>query len=216
MTAKPTGMNDPEWLVCAREAMAIAQSGLAYETGMYDRERYEQLQSLAARMISLHVEETPARITRFFSAEQGYATPKIDVRVAVFDASHRLLMVREKADHDRWTLPGGWADVNLTASENALKELREESGYEGRIVKLAAAWDRARQGHPPDPFSALKLFYIAECTGGDARVSTETSGVGWFSREDIPQALSTGRVLPHEIALMFTHHDDPARPTDYD
>ena len=95
----------------------------------------------------------PDALAAMFAAEAGYATPKVDVRGAVFDASGRLLMVRELVDGGRWTLPGGWADVNQTASACAVREVLEESGYVVRAAKLALVQDRGRQGHhPTGPF----------------------------------------------------------------
>ncbi len=125
-------------------------------------------------------------------------------------------MVRESLDHDRWTLPGGWADVNLSAADCAVKEVSEESGYDARIVKLAAVWDRTRQGHPPGPFSCLKLFFVCRLSGGAARTSLETSAVEWFARAAVPADLSMGRVLPRQIERMFEHAADLQLPTDFD
>ncbi len=148
--------------------------------------------------------------------EEGYATPKLDVRGAVFDQSGRILMVRETVDAGSWTLPGGWADVNQTPAESVAREVAEESGYCARICKLAAVWDRARQGHPPGPFSICKLFFICALEGGSARTSLETSETGWFAEDAIPSDLSLGRVLPHQIARMFAHWRAPDLPTEFD
>jgi len=144
--------DEPDWLTWARELQAIAQTGLAYSRDPYDRVRYEALRALAARMFAARTDAPVDRIACLFAGETGYATPKIDVRAAVFDARERLLMVRETSDGGRWTLPGGWADVNRSAAENAVKEALEESGYHVRALKLAALWDRARQRHPVGVF----------------------------------------------------------------
>src|SRR4051794_13860670 len=137
-------MEEPDWLLWAREMQAIAQTGLAFTRDPYDRERYEALRALAARAMAAHGGGEPRRIADLFAGEQGYATPKIDVRAAAF-RDGRILLVRELIDGGRWTLPGGWADVNLTGAENVAKEVLEEAGFEVRVTKLAAAWDRARQ-----------------------------------------------------------------------
>ena len=121
-------MSEPDWLVWAREIQAIAQSGLTFTRDPYDRERYAQLRALSARMMAAHCATPAARIEALFAEQQGYATPKIDVRAAAFQGD-RILMVREVADGHRWTLPGGWADVNLTPAENVVKEVFEESGF---------------------------------------------------------------------------------------
>lgn len=208
--------DEPQWLTWTRELQAIAQTGLTFVRDPYDRERYEMLRRLASQMMASHAELPADRIEDLFRGEQGYATPKLDVRGAVFDAEGRLLMVREVADDGRWTLPGGWADVNLTPSENVVREVREESGFDVRVRKLAAAWDRTRQGHPAGVFSCCKMFYICDLVGGSATTGTETSEVSWFAEDALPRDLSLGRVLPCQLKRMFDHLHDPALPTDFE
>lgn len=209
--------DEPEWLTRAREIQSIAQTGLAFTRDPYDRERYEALLALAARMMAQGDPASGDRLLDLFRHEQGYATPKVDVRGAVFDAQDRLLMVRETADGDRWTLPGGWADVNQTASECVLREIREESGYEARVIKLALLHDRATQGHQPAGlFSIYKLFFLCALSGGTARGSLETSEIRFFAEAEIPADLSTGRTLPHQITRLFAHHRAPGLPTEFD
>ena len=152
-----------------------------------------------------------------FAAETGYATPKLDVRGAVFDTRDRILLVRETVDAGRWTLPGGWADVNQTPAQCVVREVAEESGYAARVVKLAAVWDRATQRHtPPSVLSIVKLFFLCRLEGGAARTSLETSEVGWFGEDSIPSDLSLGRTLPHQITRMFVHWRQPELATDFE
>lgn len=207
---------EPRWLLWSRQLQSIAQAGLTFSSNPYDIERYQLLRGLAAEMLAEGAGAPLEHLAPLLKHETGYLTPKIDIRAAVFDAADRLLFVREASDHGRWTLPGGWADVNLTPAENALKEVREESGYEAHIVKLAAAWDRARQGHPASLWSCLKMFFVCELAGGTARTSHETTGVAWFGRDEIPADLSEGRVLRHQVERMFAHRADPALPVEYD
>jgi ADP-ribose pyrophosphatase YjhB (NUDIX family) len=138
----------------------------------------------ASKMMAAHTAAPVERIEALFENETGYATPKVDVRGAVFDDRDRLLLVRELADGGRWTLPGGSADVNPTAAENVVIEVREESGFDVRVRKVAAIWDRTRQGHANAVFSCCKLFYICYIVGGAAATGPETSEVGWFCEEE--------------------------------
>jgi ADP-ribose pyrophosphatase YjhB (NUDIX family) len=209
-------MAEPDWLSWMREIQAIAQTGLAFNPNPYDRERYENLRALAARIASAAAGAPIERFETLFADQSGYATPKVDTRGAAFDDQGRILMVRETIDNDRWTLPGGWADVNLTPAENIIKEMREESGFETRVRKLAAVWDRTRQGHPPDGFSCYKLFFVCDIVGGDAAPSLETSAVGFFAEDELPNELSLSRLLPHQLRRMFLHHRHPEVPTDYE
>ena len=208
---------EPAWLRWSRELQAIAQTGLAFTKDPYDRERFERIRALAAEATSLFGGTPVAAVAEGFAFESGYATPKVDVRGAAFDAGGRILMVRETADGGRWTLPGGWADVNQTASECVEREIREESGFEARALKLALVHDRARQAHrPAGPFSIYKLFFVCEIIGGAASASLETSAVAFFAEDALPTDLSTGRTLPHQLARLFAHRRDFGLPTEFD
>src|ERR1700743_274585 len=132
---------EPNWLTWARELQAISQTGLTLTRDPLDRERYGRLRELASEILSAHTETPSDRIVDLFAEQVGYATPKVEVRAAVFDENNRILMVRETLDDGRWTLPGGFADVNTTPAENTVREVREESGYEVAVTKLAAVWD---------------------------------------------------------------------------
>jgi ADP-ribose pyrophosphatase YjhB (NUDIX family) len=212
----PLSRQDPDWLTWAREIQAIAQTGLEFSQDAYDRDRFAALRRLSARILAEHTFTPAQRIEHLFDEETGYATPKLGVRAAVFDTEGRILMVRETADEHRWTLPGGWADVNQTPAQSVVREVLEESGYHVRAVKLAAVWDRAKQAHPPTLYSVVRLFFLCALEGGSPRTSLETSEIGWFAEADIPADLSLRRTLPHHIARMFEHWRNPTLPTEFD
>ena len=207
---------DPKWLTWAREIQAIAQTGLAFSKDPYDLDRFAALRRLSAKIMADHTGADIGRIEGLFDAETGYATPKVGVRGAVFDAAGRILMVRETADDNRWTLPGGWADVNQTPAQSVVREVFEESGYRVRAVKLAAVWDRAKHIHPPTAFSVVRMFFICVLEGGSPTTSLETSEVGWFAEPDVPADLSLRRTLPHHITRMFAHRRDLTLATEFD
>jgi len=209
MTAQPRATV----LVWARQLQAIAQNGLAFSRDPFDRQRYLQLQELAASMLSTELEVSADTTRSFWDGEHGYATPKVDVRGGVFEAE-RVLLVRERSD-GRWTLPGGWVDVNDAPAAAVAREIREESGYEARAVKLAALVDKNRHPHPPGVYHIYKLFFVCELTGGSPRASDETDAVQFFPVNALPE-LSTGRVLAPQIERLYQHRLNPALPTDFD
>ncbi len=197
----------------AQRLQALAQNGLTYAVSEYDRERYDEIGRIAAEMLSNLSGCAESRIAGLFLNERGYATPKVDVRGGVF-SSGRILLVREREDGG-WTLPGGWADVGQSAAECVVREIREESGFETRAVKLLAVWDRNKHPHPPIPFHAYKLAFLCELTGGAPRPSTETSEVGFFDENALPP-LSQTRVLADQIRHLFDHLRHPEWPTTFD
>jgi ADP-ribose pyrophosphatase YjhB (NUDIX family) len=180
---------------------------------VFDRERYHELQEIAAAMLASADGADPDEVLRLLRVETGYATPKVDVRGVVFHQD-RILLVREVAD-GLWAPPGGWADAGESPSEAVEKEIREESGYTTRAVKLLAVFDRDRHGPPPLLWPIYKLFIRCELTGGEAAESVETSGVGFFPEDALPP-LSTGRATEAQLRRMFEHLREPQLQTDFD
>lgn len=196
-----------------RRLLAIAHTGLHYTENVYERERYEEVAKLAAELLSMDSLHSAASLQQAWRLEDGYVTPKIDVRGAIFRGDE-VLLVRERAD-GKWTLPGGFADVNEWPSLSVTKEIEQESGYAAKAVKLAAVHDRSKHNYPGYMFHIWKLLFICELTGGEARISSETDGVEFFSLSSLPE-LSTGRSTVAQIQRMYEHYRNPSLPTDFD
>lgn len=212
MATAGTDLRILEW---ARKVQAIAQNGLAFTQDPFDRERFTQLQDLVAGILASELAVPVSQARAFWAHEEGYATPKVDVRGAVF-RDGKVLLVRERSD-GKWTLPGGWVDINDAPSGAVVRELFEESGYRARAVKLAALFDKnnPRHGHPPGIHHIYKLFFLCELVGGEPTLSIETDGVDFFPLDALPE-LSTGRVTRSEIARMHEHQIHRDLPTDFD
>ena len=204
---------EPQWLKIAREVRAIAQTGLAFSADGFDHQRYERLRDLAALLLAQGSATEHESILELLRQEKGYATPKVDVRGAAFQDG-RILMVREISD-GKWTLPGGWADVNQTAGECVVREIAEESGFTARALKLAAVYDYQKRNPSPHIDSIYKMFFICEIVGGAASASNETSEVAFFPRNELPP-LSLGRTTAAQIDRMFEHRERLELPTDFD
>ena len=204
---------DSKWLEWVKKLQAIAQNGLTYSENPFDIERFKSLQAITAEIMATYTNLEHSYILDLFAREVGYATPKVDVRAAVF-RDNTILLVKERSD-GCWTLPGGWGDVGESPSEVAVKEAYEESGYQTRAVKLLAVYDRDKQGHPPFPYYIYKLFFLCELVGGSPSPSIETESVEFFPEDGIPE-LSLGRVTPRQITRLFEHYRNPDLPTDFD
>jgi len=194
----------------ARRLLAIAQTGLHYATSPFDKERYDEIASIAHRQLAELSSMDTRKVVELFAFESGYANPKLDVRCAIFDEAGKILLVRESAD-GLWSLPGGWADVGLSAAENAAREAREESGYIVRIERLLAVWDMNKHAHPPSAFHIWKLVFLGVVEGIVAVTGSETDRVEFFGLDELPP-LSVGRILPEQIRrideLYRTGHVD--------
>ena len=148
--------------------------------------------------------------------DSGYATPKIDVRGAVFDDHECVLLMRERSDGG-WSLPGGWADPGEAPSAAVTREIAEETGYHSMAVKLIACWDRELQDNlPPLPVHVYKLFFLCRREGVvQPPAALETLEVGWFDLDRLPP-LSLGRVNHRQIRRALAHHRDPSQPSEFD
>lgn len=199
----------------ARKVQAIAQNGLQFSQDPFDRERFEQLQELVTTFLTAQLPITPGQLQGLWRGDEGYATPKVDVRGGVFDQD-KVLLVRERSD-GKWTLPGGWVDVGDAPAFAVEREIREESGYLAKAVKLAALLDRNNpaHGHPPSILHIYKLFFVCELTGGTATLSNETDGVEFFPVTTLPP-LSTGRATQSQIERLYQHQLNRGLPTDFD
>ncbi len=203
----------PQWLEWAQKLQALAQNGLTFSTNHFDQERYEAVRTIAAEVVAAHSDADTHDVHERFADEVGYATPKVDVRAAVFRGDH-ILLVRERLD-GRWSLPGGWVEINESPSEAVMREVYEESGYHTRAQKLLALFDKNKHEHPPSLYHAYKLFFHCELLGGSPAHSTETDGMDFFPEDALP-TLSVTRVTAAQIARLFEHSRHPEWPTDFD
>lgn len=188
------------WLEWAKQIQAISQAGLAYSKDMYDLERFEMLRKLSVDILARYTEVETEKIKSLFAGESGYATPKVDVRGAVFQ-DDRILLVKERID-GAWALPGGWADIGLSPKEVVVKEVKEEAGLTVVPVRLLAVLDKKFHEHPPEAFHIYKMFILCEIAGGQAQAGMETLEVGFFGRDELPP-LSIGRNTPKQIERLF-------------
>lgn len=204
-----------QWLSWAQKLQSIAQNGLFYSENPFDHDRYRQVQQVAAEIMATYADIQFDAVLELFQQETGYATPKVDVRGAVFQ-DDRILLVKERIDGG-WTLPGGWVDVGEPPSLAIEREVFEESGYQTKAIKALMVVDRShpRHGHPPLPVQIYKLFFLCDLLGGTATESNETDGVGFFAEDEIPP-LSLSRVVPSQITRLFEHYRNPDLPTDFD
>jgi ADP-ribose pyrophosphatase YjhB (NUDIX family) len=190
-----------KWLEWARRMQAISQAGLHFSKDVFDKERYTELQQLSSEIIATYTGVPAEDVGKMLEAEKGYPTPKLDVRGIVFK-DDKLLLVKEKMDN-RWSLPGGFCEIGLSAGENVVKEMKEESGFDVKPVKLLAVLDSDKHTDKPQLFHYYKVFLQCEIVGGGAQKGVETSEIGFFGEAALPP-LSLKRNTEEQIQMLFT------------
>ncbi len=203
----------PRWLEWAREIQALAQTGYHYSENDYHRLRYSRLMEIAAEIVSEYSSLDYPLLIGSFRAQIGYATPRVDVRGAVFK-NGKLLLVRERADGG-WTLPGGWADVGDVPSQAAEREVWEEAGFRVKACRVIGVYD-ANRNRPLELFHAFKIVFLCDLISGEARPSDETSEVNFYARDEIPIVLSGERTQSRHILDAFACLEKPDLPTVFD
>jgi ADP-ribose pyrophosphatase YjhB (NUDIX family) len=204
-------------LEIADEIRAVATTGLHFATGEFDRERYEKLMRLAARLGGTAADEDVTSVDGIYrGADLGYVTPKIDVRMAVFRGD-RVLLIQERED-GRWALPGGYADIGDTPSESAVRETLEEAGLGVRAERLVGVFDRRLQPEAgPHPFHIYKLVFTGSLLdpAAEPRAGSEACDARFFALDALPE-LSLGRTLPLHIDQALRVAREPDAPPYFD
>ncbi|SDJ90660.1 NUDIX hydrolase [Aliiruegeria lutimaris] len=205
---------EDSWLTYAKRLQALAATGLHYQPRPYDRERFEEIDLIAREMIARLGQIPLKHLGGLPEVHEGYATPKIDIRAAVF-RDGRILLVREISD-GKWTMPGGFADIGLTASEVAVKETMEEASLRVLARKLYCLRHRAKQPGEPDFRDFYKFFFLCDPLAPEEPApGPETSEAEFFDPGELPE-MSLGRSNPADVARALRHFHEPGRPTDFD
>lgn len=109
-----------------------------------------------------------------------------------------------------WTLPGGGVEPGEHPADGAVREVKEETGYDVRLVSLlgvdSAVLASSTRG---DELQALRILYRAEITGGELAVEVDgtTDDVAWHRLADVP-----GMRHVHAVDWALRHLDDAGSP----
>lgn len=188
-----------KWLQWAVELQSIAQAGIFYGEGVFDRERYERIRDIAAEMLSYKSEISLDKVKDLFCNEIGYQTPKLDSRAAIFQ-DNKILLVKE--NNGTWSLPGGWVDVNVSVKENTVKEVKEEAGLDVTADMVIAVQDREKHNQPVYAYKVCKIFVLCTVIGGKFEPNIETVESRYFGLDELP-VLAEEKNNKEQIEMCF-------------
>ncbi len=197
-------MEDTKWLDYIIEIQFLAQTGLAYSKDPFDIERFERLRDIAAQMLVDKSGKPIEFVRSVFCNEEGFQTPKLDCRAAIFK-DDKILLVQES--DGRWSLPGGWVDVNQSVGENTVKEVKEEAGLDVETEKVIAILDRNRHNKPKYIYGITKVFIQCGVLGGEFKENIETLQSGYFKLDELPE-LSEGKTTRTQLKMCFDAYSD--------
>ena len=201
-----------KWLEWAIELQSLAQAGLTYGKDIYDKERYERIREISAEIVSNYTDMSIEKVKDLFCNEVGYQTPKLDTRAAIFEDG-KILLVKE--NNGKWSLPGGWVDVNVSVKENTIKEVKEESGLDVSADKIIAVQDRAKHNLPVYAYGVCKVFVLCSVLGGQFVENIETTEFQYFSVFEIPELAEEKNNL-EQIKMCFRAYRAENWETEFD
>ena len=202
-----------KWLKWAIEIQSLAQAGLTYTDNVYDIERYERLREIAAEIIEEKSNISLEKVKDLFCNENGYQTPKIDTRAAIFK-DNKILLVHE--NNGTWSLPGGWCDVLESVASNTIKEVKEETGLDVETIKIIAVQDRNKHNKPIYAYGVCKIFVLCNVIGGEFIENIETTEIKYFSLDEIPNNLAEEKTNNEQIEMSFKAYKDEKWQTQFD
>ena len=188
-----------QWLEWAIELQSLAQAGLTYGKDIFDRERYERIREISAEIMAYKTDIPVQKVKDLFCNETGYQTPKLDTRAAIFQ-NGKILLVKENSG--KWSLPGGWVDVNVSVKENTIKEVKEEAGLDVTADKVIAIQDRSKHNLPVYAYGVCKIFVLCTIIGGAFKENIETTGFAYFSENELPE-LATEKNNEEQVKMFF-------------
>lgn len=202
-----------KWLKWAIEIQSLAQAGLTYTDNVYDIERYERLREIAAEIIEEKSNISLEKVKDLFCNENGYQTPKIDTRAAIFK-DDKILLTHE--NNGTWSLPGGWCDVLESVASNTIKEVKEETGLDVETIKIIAVQDRNKHNKPIYAYGVCKIFILCNVIGGEFIENIETTEIKYFSLDEIPNNLAKEKTNNEQIEMCFKAYKDEKWQTQFD
>ena len=188
-----------QWLEWAIELQSLAQAGLTYGKDIFDRERYERIREISAEIMAYKTDIPVQKVKDLFCNETGYQTPNLDTRAAIFQ-NGKILLVKENSG--KWSLPGGWVDVNVSVKENTIKEVKEEAGLDVTADKVIAIQDRSKHNLPVYAYGVCKIFVLCTIIGGAFKENIETTGFAYFSENELPE-LATEKNNEEQVKMCF-------------
>jgi ADP-ribose pyrophosphatase YjhB (NUDIX family) len=205
----------------AESLAGIARTGLGFTESTYERERYQEVLGVAAEIAraARRVHDPEEAVTEWLaqvgSGVEGYVTPKIAIGAVVGNEAGEILLIK-RSDSGIWLYPTGWADVGYSASEVAIKEVKEETGIEIEVVRLIGVFDGLRLGFTRTPLYSL-VFHCRAVGGELAAHPLECEDVGWFRPDALPEPLASASHWGEHALAAIRGEDvgvlyDPPRP----
>jgi len=174
----------------------IGAAGLRYCRSGFDKERFDKILQASDRLKSILSGKPLVGNGKDFYDISNRQSPVIGVEAVVF--RHDQILLIKRFDNGLWAVPGGLADFGETLPEGALRELKEETGLTGKIIRLLGVFDLRLWESKLNVQTHSLVFEVA--AKGNPVTTIEATACGFFAADRLPP-LAPGHVL--RVPLLF-------------
>lgn len=191
-------MKTSDFVKYLQRMIALTDTGLTFTKDPFDRERYEDLRSLLGEMLNQASDLDAEEVAEVLKPTSAYATPLMDVRAWIVE-DEKICLVRGQGEND-WALPGGFGEVGYSPTENILKEIEEETGFEAKVERLLAVFDTNRFQLQSKQYA--KFVFECKLLDGQFQKNQEIADLQFFAIDQLP-ALSEKRITKEQIEILW-------------
>ncbi|KEQ44655.1 NUDIX domain protein [Streptococcus mitis] len=191
-------MKTSDFVKYLQRMIALTDTGLTFTKDPFDRERYEDLRSLLSEMLNQVSDLDADEVVELLKPTSAYATPLMDVRAWIVE-DEKICLVRGQGEND-WALPGGFGEVGYSPTENILKEIEEETGFEAKVERLLAVFDTNRFQLQSKQYA--KFVFECKLLDGQFQENQEIADLQFFAIDQLP-ALSEKRITKEQIEILW-------------
>ena len=191
-------MKTSDFVKYLQRMIALTDTGLTFTKDPFDRERYEDLRSLLSEMLNQASDLDTEEVAEVLKPTSAYATPLMDVRAWIVE-DEKICLVRGQGEND-WALPGGFGEVGYSPTENILKEIEEETGFETKVERLLAVFDTNRFQLQSKQYA--KFVFECKLLDGQFQENQEIADLQFFAIDQLP-ALSEKRITKEQIEILW-------------
>ena len=191
-------MKPSDFVKYLQRMIALTDTGLTFTKDPFDRERYEDLRGLLSEMLNQGLDIDSEEVAEVMKPTSAYATPLMDVRAWIVE-DEKICLVRGQGEND-WALPGGFGEVGYSPTENILKEIEEETGFEAKVERLLAVFDTNRFQLQSKQYA--KFVFECKLLDGQFQKNQEIADLQFFAIDQLP-ALSEKRITKEQIEILW-------------
>ena len=191
-------MKTSDFVKYLQRMIAITDTGLTFTKDPFDRERYEDLRVLLSEMLEQASDLDADEVAELLKPTSAYATPLMDVRAWIVE-DEKICLVRGQGEND-WALPGGFGEVGYSPTENILKEIEEETGFEAKVERLLAVFDTNRFQLQSKQYA--KFVFECKLLDGQFQENQEIADLQFFAIDQLPN-LSEKRITKEQIEILW-------------